>query len=115
MRHMNLRSLFATMALGLAPLTFGCGGPATSLDGCYAACDALFRCGVLSEVNTTNCKNNCTKDAGKHSDEDRKLAEQCSNSADIRSKQIACYGAPSACNAVSLAQCLATASQCVFK
>lgn len=115
MRLLNLRSLFVTMALGVMTLTVGCGGPATSLDGCYAACDALFRCGALSEVNTTNCKNNCTKDAGKHSDDDRKLSEMCSNASDIRSKQIACYGAPSACNVAALAQCLATASQCVYR
>jgi hypothetical protein len=115
MRLSNLRSVFVALALGTVTTLLGCGGGATSLDVCYANCDALYRCAVISEVNATNCRNGCSKDSGKHADDDRALAEMCANASDIRSKQLACYSATSACNVGATAQCLLRASECVFK
>lgn len=111
-RLSRLRSLFALAAVCAAA---ACGSTSTRLDTCYATCDALYRCGVTSEVQTTNCRNDCTDNQGKYADEDRQLAAKCANASDIRSKEIACYAAASACNGIALAQCLVKANECVNK
>lgn len=108
------RVLRSALALAAVCAAIGCGSP-SRLDVCYAGCDAAYRCGVTTQVQSTNCRNDCTANSGKYSDEDRDLASKCANAGDIRSKQISCLNAASACNVGSLATCMISAVECVNK
>ncbi len=90
---MNRKTLSSVAALILAlPLSLlaACGSP-SALELCYMGCDYNKKCLSSSDVDRTNCLNNCNDKKGTFSDADNQLAKDCKNAGEIRSKQAACY------------------------
>lgn len=87
----KIRSSLTAVILAL-PLSLlsACGAP-SALDLCFMGCDYNKKCLSSSDVDYTNCRTDCTNKQGTFSDADAKLARDCKNAGEIRSKQAACY------------------------
>lgn len=84
-------SSFAALLFALPlSLVSGCGAIG-ALDLCYMGCDYNKKCLSSSDVDLTNCRNNCNDRKGTFADADNQLAKDCTNAGTIRSKQAACY------------------------
>ena len=113
-----LRQLSVVVAtpVFLTYLLSGCGSSTTLLDVCNANCAHEQTCGRKDQTGVANCRTDCANRAGSLSDQDNARAKECSNLADIRAAELACYAATAPCNGVSIGLCLAEAeNKCLKK
>lgn len=100
----------------LTYLLSGCGSATTGLDVCNAGCAHEQTCGRKDQTGVANCRTDCANRAGSLSDQDNARSKECSNLADIRAAELACYAATAPCNQLTILACLAEAeSKCLKK